>query len=722
MDIRSFFGAGTSSSVSSTSPCRDNESNSSDSDSDHAEPPTKKACREKFRPLASKRKYSKNWEKEFSWLVYDEDVDGAFCRVCKQTTADSSTQHTGGVWVAKPFRNWKKATEKMKAHERSGLHIQANQTLLLTSQKGSVVQQLQRTDMLQREKNRAAMKCLVRCTHFLTRHHIAHSTNFTELVDLVVSCGARELQVFLENAPKNAVYISRGAVVDFIQALGTWVEESALKKLQKASFFSVMADECTDIATVEELSIFCRWEENGTPVECFLEVVHLKKADAESIYTAVVKCLKDKNLQVGNIVGMGFDGAATFSGKKTGVQARLKKHAPHALFVHCHCHMLQLACVQAANSTTGIKHVYTTLTSLWKYFDYSPKRAQSLKEIQHVLELAELKVIKPSETRWLAHERCVKAVKASYTSLVVTLDSNYQNFHEPEALGLYKALSKFNTIAAIYLLDYTLPQVAKLSKTLQIKQLDLSRISSLVDAVLISLDDATTPAANWVLELLDCKDDLQHATGEVISADKIRTFQEKVGTPFVVHRKENISSRFASHDIVSALAIFDPRKVPSADSAHLPAYGKKSIEVLLNHYGKEKPALTLNEEETVKSALITPEVQNEWITFRTLLANKPGDNIALQLKELTTNEMLVTMFPNLQKIASICLTIPVSTASVERSFSKMNLIKTRLRNCLSEGRLSHLMKIAIESPEKLTEDEVEAILEVWNRKPRRISI
>ena len=38
-----------------------------------------------------------------------------------------------------------------------------------------------------------------------------------------------------------------------------------------------------------------------------------------------------------------------------------------------------------------------------------------------------MKVIKPSDTRWLAQERCVKAVKASYTVLVVSLDSNYLN-------------------------------------------------------------------------------------------------------------------------------------------------------------------------------------------------------------------------------------------------------------------------------------------------------
>ena len=84
---------------------------------------------------------------------------------------------------------------------------------------------------------------------------------------------------------------------------------------------------------------------------------------------------------------MGFDGAATFSADKTGVQRRLKEHSPHALFVHCRCHVLQLASVQATNATPGIKHDYTTLMTLWKFFHYSPKCAESLKEIQKVLDL-----------------------------------------------------------------------------------------------------------------------------------------------------------------------------------------------------------------------------------------------------------------------------------------------------------------------------------------------
>ena len=49
-----------------------------------------------------------------------------------------------------------------------------------------------------------------------------------------------------------------------------------------------MADECTDIITVEELSIFCKVEK-GVSVEQFLGIVPLKKADAVTITSTLIK-------------------------------------------------------------------------------------------------------------------------------------------------------------------------------------------------------------------------------------------------------------------------------------------------------------------------------------------------------------------------------------------------------------------------------------------------
>ena len=138
--------------------------------------------------------------------------------------------------------------------------------------------------------------------------------------------------------------------------------------------------------------------------------------------------------------------------------------------------------------------------TLKKFYHYSPKRAESLKEIQKVLDLPEFKIVKPSDTRWLSHEHCDKAVKASYSSILLALGNIYETSHEPEALGLSKALSSHSTIAAMYLLDNILPQVAKLSRALQTKHLELSLISSLVDAL-----DAIMPSANWVLQLQDAR-------------------------------------------------------------------------------------------------------------------------------------------------------------------------------------------------------------------------
>ena len=67
------------------------------------------------------------------------------------------------------------------------------------------------------------------------------------------------------------------------------------------------------------------------------------------------------------------------------------------------------------------------------------------------------------------------------------LETIYQESHKPEALGISKILSKPSTLFALYLLDCILPEVSKLSKSLQIEKLDLSIISSLLDLGILGI-------------------------------------------------------------------------------------------------------------------------------------------------------------------------------------------------------------------------------------------
>ena len=70
-----------------------------------------------------------------------------------------------------------------------------------------------------------------------------------------------------------------------------------------------MVDECTDVTTIEKLTICCCWVESGVPEEHFIEIFPLKKGNNESIYSALVEYCWKKKIQLGRLIGMGFDGA-----------------------------------------------------------------------------------------------------------------------------------------------------------------------------------------------------------------------------------------------------------------------------------------------------------------------------------------------------------------------------------------------------------------------------
>ena len=139
------------------------------------------------------------------------------------------------------------------------------------------------------------------------------------------------------------------------------------------------------------------------------------------------------------------------------------------------------------------------------------------------------------------------------------------------------------------------------------------------------------------------------------------------------------------------------------------------------HYGKEGPAKISLGEPTIKENVSSSKICSEWKIYRQFMIKKPKENMKLQLKELASNVMMTTMFPNLHTIASISLSIPVTTASVERSFTQMKLRQTCLQSSLKDTGLSHLMEVAVESPTKLTDAYVEEIVDVWNRKNRRVT-
>lgn len=66
------------------------------------------------------------------------------------------------------------------------------------------------------------------------------------------------------------------------------------------------------------------------------------------------------------------------------------------------------------------------------------------------------------------------------------------------------------------------------------------------------------------------------------------------------------------------------------------------------------------------------------------------------------------LYPNLEVALRIFLTIPVTTATCERSFSKLKFIKNYLRSTISQSRLTGMAILSIEKDivKKISFDDV----------------
>ena len=132
MDLHHFFAGGNSSKspVTSSSSEQDEFSNIETLELD----PLPKKHSSANISKSSQGKYNKKWEKDFLCLEYDHDYEGVFCKICRKHESQS-LHNTGGVWTTKPFKNWMKAVEEMRAHSKSSSHIRNSESELLAAKR-----------------------------------------------------------------------------------------------------------------------------------------------------------------------------------------------------------------------------------------------------------------------------------------------------------------------------------------------------------------------------------------------------------------------------------------------------------------------------------------------------------------------------------------------------------------------------------------------------------
>ena len=116
------------------------------------------------------------------------------------------------------------------------------------------------------------------------------------------------------------------------------------KRIQKAKFFTLMADEATDAGNAKQLVIVFRWvDENLTVHEDFVGLHEIEVANADFITDVIKNILVVCNLNVHQLRGQCYDGASVMSGLRNGVVTQIQTMEPRAIYTHCYGHALNLA-------------------------------------------------------------------------------------------------------------------------------------------------------------------------------------------------------------------------------------------------------------------------------------------------------------------------------------------------------------------------------------------
>ena len=130
-----------------------------------------------------------------------------------------------------------------------------------------------------------------------------------------------------------------------------------LSEIREASFFSLIADECSYVKHCEQMCVSIRWvDENLLIHETPLELIHVPKTDSATLVACIKDCLVRFVLPLSQCKGQAYDGASNMSGHRQGVAATIQREYPTALYAHClaHCTNLSLQAVQWADN----RHVY----------------------------------------------------------------------------------------------------------------------------------------------------------------------------------------------------------------------------------------------------------------------------------------------------------------------------------------------------------------------------
>lgn len=681
-------------------------------------------------PKTNKRSFRHQWYEKYSWLEYSVDKDAAFCFVCRNFSLVKGSQ-SSSTFTTTGFNDWSKALARNRGFDKHSMSLDHkgadNAYCEFLSAKPIIAQLSQEAErqQTQREvqirKNRSVIGRLFDIIRVIGKlgmplrgHREDESSDnkglFRELVEFLASSGDEILSDHLQNMAANATYLSATIQNEMIEIIGESILDAIRENVGTAGIFSVLMDETTDASHTEQVSIMVRFvDKNATDEanivnERLIGIVSATQTTGEALTELLLTVLDNNSLNVQDIVGQGYDGGSNMSGGAKGVQARIKSLNPRAMYTHCFAHCLNRALVNAICSRehAAARNFFGIVELAYTFVEGSAARHHQFITAQERLLVgtndSALHLKGLSETRWNCRsESLTRLAKTEvYQAVIETIDYVINTTSDGSvrgvAAGLRHSLTDFQFIVQLFALRPVLAAINETSIILQNPHLDLlnaNRHITNLSSVLSTLRADTT----WE-EALSCAQVLADKLG--IDAAFPETRKRKVPNR-LLHK---ISASTDANDMTSDTVPVASLKMRAEYFALLDRLtheirdrfpDKLKMFSPLQRANMDMLDATIHLAQLAETYGIEEErLVAQWQLFRQSCGRQRDVSIA------STFLVVPREHEALRMAYQVLLTLPVTSAGVERSFSRLSFIKSKLRTTMTQPRLQALMLCAVE--------------------------
>ncbi|XP_020875868.1 zinc finger MYM-type protein 1-like [Arabidopsis lyrata subsp. lyrata] len=505
-------------------------------------------------------------------------------------------------------------------------------------------------------------------------------------------------------------YLSHDIQNELILMLGNEVQQMILKKIRCAKYFSVILDTTPDISHREQMSLVIRCvdisEMSPKIEEFFLTFLEVKDKTGEGLFDTLQDVLLDLGLSIDDIRGQGYDNGSNMKGKNKGVQSRLLEVNPRAVYTPCGCHSLNLALSDIASSSTIAVSFFGIIQRIYCLFASSTNNCEVFREIVNGITVKPL-----SQTRWESRVKSVKAIRFQAPQIRDALfylaenSDNPKTKSEAESLAMSEihGIGSFEFLFGMVIWYELLFVVNKVSKILQSEDMDIdiaiAQLKGLVSffrnyretgfqaakveaeriAISMDIEPVFSVKAKRVCKRKRYHDEEAEKVGEDVILSAEENFRINYFIKIVDQGLVSLETRFdqlQSYEKTFGF-LFDLKKLKLANDDDLMA-SCTNLEVFLKH--------------GIHSDLDGNDLYLELKLFKEVLPKEMKKPVEV----LDFLKKMESCYPNIWTAYRIMMTIPVSVASAERSFSKLKLIKSYLRSTMTQDRLNGLAIISIE--------------------------